>query len=80
MTFYLLPLESVENEPPTAAPLSQTTIDLCLRALITCQYRDNWKYDLEELTDQEWTKAEGFLTTAILELTGDMGVIDGGSA
>lgn len=80
MTFYLLPLESVENDPQVALSLSQTTIDLCLAALIAAQYPDNWKYDLEELTDQEWSKADGLLAVAIEELTGEAGIIDGGSS
>lgn len=80
MTFYLLPLEDVENDPQTASALSQTTLNLCMAALIAAQYRDNWKYDLEELSDSEWDKAEGFLTTAILELTQHAGVIDGGTS
>ncbi|MCB9105856.1 MAG: hypothetical protein H6633_16695 [Anaerolineales bacterium] len=78
--FYLLPLEDVENDPASALTLSQTTIDLCLTALIRAQYPDNWRYDLDPLTDPEWLTAEGFLTTAILELTQPDGVIDGGSA
>lgn len=69
MTFYLIPLEDVETDPDQTLTLSQTTIDLCLTALISAQFRDNWIYDLEELTDAEWATAEGFLTTAIEELT-----------
>jgi hypothetical protein len=70
MTFYLTQLEDVESDPDQTLTLSQTTIDLCLAALIPAQYRTNWEKDLEPLSDTEWAKAEDFLRIAIEELTG----------
>lgn len=70
MNFYLLPLEEVETDPiHNGMKLSQTTIDLCLHALIPAENRDLWLRDLLALTDLEWEKAEDFLTLAIDELT-----------
>ena len=69
MSYYLIPLEDVELDPPKNLSLSQTTIELCLCALIEAEDRSQWIRDLQELTDTEWAKAEGFLTTAIEELS-----------
>ncbi|MFQ5580273.1 MAG: hypothetical protein ACE5FZ_06645 [Nitrospiria bacterium] len=80
MTFYLIPLEDVKNDPFKYLALSESTLVLCLKALISAEYRSNWRYDLDELTDLEWAAAEDFLTMAIDELTAPSGVIDGGNA
>lgn len=81
MTFYLLPLEDVENDPAKLLALSESTIVLCLKALEAAQYPSNWLYDLDGLTDPEWATAEAFLTTAIEDVTGEtVTVIDGGTA
>jgi hypothetical protein len=69
MTFYLIPLQDVENDPPVDLTVSQTTIDLCLQALISAEDRFRWREELEELSDTEWEQAVGYLTTAIEELT-----------
>lgn len=67
--FYLAQFEAVENDPQQVQTLSQSTIDLCLSALILAENRDYWRKDLRELNETQWAKAEDFLTLAIEELT-----------
>lgn len=70
MKFYLLPLQDVENDPAQILTLSQSTIDLCLHALIPAENRELWVDDLQELDDPAWGIAEDLLTRAYRELDG----------
>lgn len=67
--FYLYQLQDAVSDPDQTLTLSATTIALCLAALIPAEERENWRESLEELSDTEWAEAEGYLTTAIEELT-----------
>lgn len=71
MTFYLTQLQDVAAEPQKQLVVSESTICLCLAALIPAQYRSNWIENLEDLSDPEWEEAEDFVTLAINELTAE---------
>lgn len=66
--FYLDQLREVQGQPQKSLTLSQTTIDLCLAALIPAEKRSNWVQDLQSLDDAEWAEAEQYLWRAINEL------------
>lgn len=68
--FYLDQFRAVASQPQKTLTLSQSTIDLCLTALIAAENRDNWVQDLQPLDDVEWLEAEKtFLRIAQEELS-----------
>ena len=68
--FYLDQFREVVSQPQKTLTLSQSTIDLCLAALIAAEDRENWRQDLQSLDDAEWLEAEKtFLRIAQEELS-----------